>query len=262
MKLFYRHYGQGKPLIILHGLLGLSDNWVSFARQMADKYSIYILDQRNHGQSPHSKTFNYYALVDDLREFILDHQIEKPIILGHSMGGKVAAMFALEYADLCRSVIVVDISLRNYERRYYHINLIETMLSIDLSSVSTRHEVENILSQKISEPEIRLFLLKNLYRRSRNDFAWRPDLESLSENIDELMAGVAAGRVFKKPALFIRGGKSNYVRYNDYDQIYRSFPDATIKTIDNAGHWVHTDAPEEFYENTTGFLAKLENKSR
>lgn len=260
MKLFYRHYGQGKPLIILHGLLGLSDNWVSFARQISDRYSVYIPDQRNHGQSPHSPTFNYYSLVDDLFEFINDHHLEQPIILGHSMGGKVAAMFALEYESLCRAAIIVDISLRSYDRRYYHINLIETMLSINLGSISSRQEVENQLSHHIPDPEIRLFILKNLYRRSRNDFAWRPDLVSLSDNIDELMAGVVTGNVFKKPSLFLRGGKSDYVMHVDFDQIYRNFPDATIKTIDNAGHWMHTDAPEEFFRITSDFLNKLEQR--
>lgn len=260
MKLFYRHYGEGKPLIILHGLLGLSDNWVTYARRLANRYSVYIPDQRNHGQSPHSPAFNYYSLVDDLHEFIQEHEIRQPVILGHSMGGKVAAMFALEYPEIARALMVVDISLRDYERRYYHINLIDIMRSMDLSAVQSRQEVEELLEQQIHEPRIRLFLLKNLYRRTRNDFAWRPDLASLSDNIDELMAGVPLGRSFSKPALFIRGGNSDYVRYKDYDDIYRSFPDASIKTIEGAGHWIHTDAPDEFFRVTSDFLEQAESK--
>ncbi len=142
MKLFYRTYGQGKPFIILHGLFGISDNWVSFAKKNAKLgYQVFVLDQRNHGQSPHSPNFNYLALVDDLFEFIDEHELEEAVILGHSMGGKVAMRFALENPDYLSKLIVVDISLRQYPPRDYHLKVIRAMKKVDFSIVKNRQEV-------------------------------------------------------------------------------------------------------------------------
>ena len=124
MKLFHRKYGEGQPLIILHGLFGISDNWVTIGRRLADKFEVYILDQRNHGQSPHSDVFNYYAMVEDLYEFIENHQLFNPIIIGHSMGGKVAMNFALEHPSKVSKLIIVDMSVRKYSARQIHLNII------------------------------------------------------------------------------------------------------------------------------------------
>ena len=138
MELFFRHYGLGQPMIILHGIFGVSDNWVSFARQMAKDYEIFLPDQRNHGQSPHDPTLNYFALCADLQEFIEQHNIENPIILGHSMGGKVAMRFALENPDLIKALIVADISMRTYQRRHRHLEMIDAMMNVDFNKSENR----------------------------------------------------------------------------------------------------------------------------
>nr|NQU90655.1 alpha/beta fold hydrolase [Bacteroidota bacterium] len=257
MELFYRHYGAGKPLIILHGVFGISDNWVSFARQMADRYEVFIPDQRNHGQSPHDPAFNYYALCSDLYDFIDQHEIEDPIILGHSMGGKVAMHFALENPDMLKALIVADISMRTYDRRYRHLNMIDAMLSVDFNKATSRDDIEAQLLSGIPENRIRQFAMKNLYRRERSgQFAWRLNLEAINLNMDEVFEGIRSDKLFEKPALFIRGGNSEYVKYDDFDRIYRSFPKADIKTIEGAGHWLHAEKPDEFYGLVTAFLGR------
>jgi len=255
MKLFYRHYGAGRPLIILHGIFGISDNWVSFARQISEHYEVYIPDQRNHGHSPHNPAFNFFALCEDMNEFIGEHNIQNPIILGHSMGGKVAMRFALENPDISRALIIADISLRKYPRRHHHLDMIDAMLTVDLENAQSREEIEEWLKPRISEDRVRQFAMKNLYRRERGGhFAWRLNLEAINQGMEDIIEPVTSTTIFKKPALFVRGGNSDYVKYEDFDQIYRNFPRADIKTIEGAGHWLHADKPNEFSEVVMEFL--------
>ena len=256
MDLFYRHYGKGRPLIILHGVFGISDNWVSFARRIAGEgFEVFIPDQRNHGQSPHDSTFNYFALCSDLADFIDEHDIENPIILGHSMGGKVAMQFALENRNMLKGLIVADISMRTYQRRYRHLDMIDAMQSVNFEKAETRSDIEKQLMPGIPDKRIRQFAMKNLYRRERGgQFAWRLNLEAINLNMDEIFEGIRSENLFEKPSLFIRGGKSDYVSYEDFDQIYRNFPKADIQTIEGAGHWLHAEKPDEFYTIVMEFI--------
>ncbi|MBE0640164.1 MAG: alpha/beta fold hydrolase [Bacteroidales bacterium] len=257
MELFFRHYGKGQPMIILHGVFGVSDNWVTFAREMAGNYEIFIPDQRNHGQSPHDPTLNYFALCADLQEFIEHHHIENPIIIGHSMGGKVAMRFALENPEMTKALIVADISMRTYQRRYRHLEMIDAMMGVDFNQAESREEIEAQLKPMIKDDRVRLFAMKNLYRRQRGQFAWRLNLEAINLNMDEIFEGITSDRLYEKSALFIRGSESDYVKYEDFDQIYRNFQKADIKTIENAGHWLHVDQPEAFKKIVTEFLQKI-----
>jgi len=255
MDLFYREYGEGQPIVILHGLLGISDNWVGIARKIAEEgYRVLIPDQRNHGQSPQHPVFNYYALTDDISEFIETKSLDKPIILGHSMGGKVAMRYTLENPNSVSRIIIVDTSLRTYGRFDYHLKLIDAMLSVDFSRSGSRQEVEIVLSEKIRDERLVQFLLKNLYWKEKNLLAWRPNLQAISYHIEAMYDGVFYSTRFEKPALFIRGGKSDYILEEDYTAIYQNFPHAVITTIKNGTHWVHADEPEEFYRLLVGFL--------
>jgi pimeloyl-ACP methyl ester carboxylesterase len=257
MELFYREYGDGKPLIILHGLLGISDNWAGYGRKLArEGYRVLIPDQRNHGHSPHHPVVNYYALVDDLAEFIEVRKLEKPVIIGHSMGGKVAMRYSLEHPDSVDKLVVVDTSLRTYVRFNYHLQLIDAMLSVDFEKAHTRQEVEAVLSEKIREKRLQQFLMKNLFRKQKNKMGWRPNLEAISYNIDSMYDGVFYSVRFARPALFIRGGLSDYILEEDYQAIYQNFPQAEIVTIANGTHWVHADEPQAFYKALLGFLKK------
>ncbi len=257
MKLFYRTYGQGRPLVILHGIFGISDNWVTFARKVEDRFRIFIPDQRNHGQSPHDPAFNYFALCADLYEFIDEHELEDPIILGHSMGGKVAMRFALEHPDMLKALVIADISMRTYQRRYRHLDMIDAMMAVDFEHAETREDIEKQLEPMIKEERIRQFAMKNLYRRDRSgQFAWRLNLEAINLNMDEVFEGIRSEGLFEKPALFIRGGESDYIKYDDFDQIYRNFPKADIKTIDGAGHWLHAEKPKDFLNYFDEFIIR------
>jgi esterase len=255
MELFYREYGEGQPVIILHGLLGISDNWVGTARKLAKEgFRVLIPDQRNHGQSPQGPVFNYYTLTDDIEEFIETRKLVRPVILGHSMGGKVAMRYTLENPDSVSRLIVVDTSLRTYIRFNYHLMLIDAMLSVDFNQLRSRNEVEHAISEKIRDERMVQFLLKNLYWKEKGLLAWRPNLQAISYHLEDLYDGVFYSTRFEKPALFIRGGKSDYILEEDYAAIFQSFPSAIIKTIENGTHWVQADEPEAFYKIVLEFL--------
>lgn len=256
MKLFYRQYGEGQPLIILHGLFGISDNWVTIGRRLAEKFEVYIIDQRNHGQSPHSDTFNYYSLVDDLYEFIEDHQLINPVLTGHSMGGKVAMNFALEHPHRVDRLIVVDIGVKAYPARQQHMDILNAMLSVDFDSVSSRDEVEKIITSSVKSPRISQFVLKNLYRIGNTRLAWRLNVEAIYNNIENIFEAIDSPYTFDKPALFVRGGASDYIQPEDYDSIKKIFTKAQFQVIDKASHWVHAEKPDELCAVFSKFLEK------
>ena len=256
MELFYRQYGDkgDQPIIILHGLFGVSDNWVSYARRIAmEGFDVFVVDQRNHGQSPQSNNFNYLALTDDLFDFIDEHEIEDPILIGHSMGGKVAMRFALENPHLINKLVVVDITLKAYGPREHHRKIIAAMKAVDLRAVVSRNDVENQLAGFIPETRIRQFIMKNLHRKDKNDFEWRIYLNGLENNLDQMFDAIDTITKFEKPTLFIKGGASDYILREDFDQIRYNFPNAEIITIEGASHWVHVEAMERFYQLTMGF---------
>ncbi|MCK9291575.1 MAG: alpha/beta fold hydrolase [Bacteroidales bacterium] len=257
MKLFFRKYGQSgyQPLIILHGLFGNSDNWVSYARRIADEgFEVFIPDQRNHGLSPHSEIFNYPAMTDDLLEMMEDQSISRPIILGHSMGGKVAMFLALEYPESVHKLVVVDISLKAYGSRPYHQQLIQAMQAVDLNRLNSRQAIDHELQKEIKELRIRQFLMKNLHWRDKEQLEWRLNLQGIGQNLTQMFDAIETSTKFTKPSLFIRGGASDYILPEDYPQIRWNFPYAEIITIEGASHWVHADSAEQFYLISSGFM--------
>ncbi|MBI9032948.1 MAG: alpha/beta fold hydrolase [Bacteroidales bacterium] len=257
MKLYHRKYGQGPAVIILHGLFGISDNWATIGRRIAEKYEVHMIDLRNHGRSPHSPVFNFPAMVSDLEELIEDLELENIILVGHSLGGKIAMHFALQYPELITKLVVVDISMRHYPAREEHLKMIEAMRSIDFSEFSNRKQIEEVLKEKISNERIRLFVLKNLHRIDRSTFTWRLNVNAIYENIDNVFEGIEyENTTFNKETLFVRAGKSNYIIDDDYSRIFQHFPEAKIQTIEKASHWVHADTPEELCELLNTFLNK------
>ena len=256
MKLFYREFGSGQPVIILHGLFGQSDNWVTVARRIADQFHVFIPDQRNHGQSPHASVHSFPAMADDLSAFIEEHGIVNPIIIGHSMGGKTAMTYALENAGAVKKLVVIDISPRRYPERKIHTQVISQMMNIDLRTVTTRTEVEKILDSQISDSRVRMFIMKNLYYKLHGQLAWRLNLEAINQSMDLLFDGISSDNRYMGPALFVRGGKSDYIRDSDIPLIENLFPSAIIKTISGASHWVHADAPEELCYLLSSFLER------
>jgi esterase len=256
MNLFFREFGEGQPVIILHGLFGQSDNWVTVGRRIADQFHVYIPDQRNHGQSPHTSIHSFPAMTDDLAEFIEELHIENPVLIGHSMGGKVAMTYALENPGKVKKLVVIDISPRRYPERITHTQVISQMISIDLETLTTRGEVEKILNSTIADTRVRMFILKNLYYKIHGKLAWRLNLDAISQSMDLLFDSICSENQYKGPTLFIRGGKSDYVPDADIPMIKSMFPEAVIKTITGASHWVHADAPEELCFMLSSFLER------
>lgn len=253
MKLFYRELGgKGQPLIILHGLFGSSDNWLTQAKVFAEKFHVYMPDQRNHGQSPHSEDdFDYSVMADDIHEFLITNAIHDPIILGHSMGGKAAMKFALDHPELLSKLIVVDIAPKSY--RIHHDKILAGLKSIELDSVQSRNEADELLSAYEPDESTRQFLLKNLQRKSGGGFSWKINLPVLDRDIDKISNGFSLEKTFEKPSLFIRGSRSNYVKEEDLPQIHRFFPQSKVVTLDT-GHWVHAEKPREFIEAVMNFI--------
>lgn len=251
MKLFYRQSGTGKPLIILHGLFGSSDNWFSLAKVFAEKYAVYLVDQRNHGQSPQSDEFNYKLLAEDLYSFIHEHKLRTPYIIGHSMGGKTAMNFAVKYPDQLEKLIVVDIVPKAYP--VHHDHILDGLKSINIDALTSRNEADTILSKQVSELEVRQFLLKNLYRTSEGKFQWRVNLNAIDKHIEEIGAGMQYSGTFQGPTLFINGARSNYFKTGDESLIRSCFPSAKIISLDT-GHWVQAENPGEFARTVTTFL--------
>ena len=253
MKLHFRTLGEGQPLVILHGLFGTSDNWQTLARRFSESYKVYLLDMRNHGRTDHSHEFDYQLMADDIREFVESENLQNPIIMGHSMGGKAAMNFALQNPDILERLIVVDIAPKAYPP--HHDEIIAGLKSVDLATLQSRNEADEKLKPYIPEPDVRLFLLKNLYRKEDNTFDWRVNLKALEENIDKLGGEITSASPFLKPTLFVRGGKSKYIKPEDeFNFICHLFPNVEIETIEEAGHWVHAEAPEKFYNIVMNFL--------
>lgn len=244
MRLNFKSFGSGTPVVILHGLFGSLGNWQTFARQLSSEYRVFSVDLRNHGKSPHSDEHSYQAMADDVYEFLSTHHLEKAHILGHSMGGKAAMQFAAEHPQRVLKLLIVDIAPRAYSGA--HDRIADALLEMDLSKITKREEADALLSQRISEPAVRQFLLKNL-DRTENGFIWKMNLKSLHANYSKINAPITSAHPVNIPVFVIRGGKSDYVSDNDMELFRKIFPQARLITIPNAGHWVHADAPDDFY---------------
>jgi pimeloyl-ACP methyl ester carboxylesterase len=244
--------GKGEPLLILHGLLGMGDNWVSFARQMAaESYQVHLIDQRNHGRSFHDDEMNYEVMVKDLERYMDYYQLNRVNLLGHSMGGKTAMFFSIKNPTAIKKLIIVDISPAYYPPHHHFI--FEAIKELPLITDS-RKELEKTLNQKIQNPSITQFILKNIKRNKENGFQWRPNIPVLEESLEELGDALPPMSVFDKETLFIKGEKSPYITQKDFSLIKAHFPKAEIKTIEGAGHWVHAEKPVIFKKIISEFL--------
>jgi len=252
MQLNYKEFGQGEPLIILHGLFGTLDNWQTLAKRFAENYTVFIIDQRNHGKSPHMDEHSYELMAEDLRIFMESNFMFKAHILGHSMGGKTAMKFALNNPDMVDKLTIVDISPKQNEGG--HETIFEALFSLDLAKIKSRSEADAELTKLIADLGVRQFLLKNLTRKKEGGYRWKMNLTALHMHYQEILAETVGEDTFDEPSLFIRGGKSGYILDEDIPQIKEFFPAARIETVADAGHWVHAEQPEELYRLVSEFL--------
>jgi len=245
MKLFYREQGQGQVIIILHGIFGSSDNWLTQSKLLSQQYHVYSVDLRNHGQSPHVDEFDYASMVRDLEEFLEQHLIKDPVIIGHSMGGKVAMNFAVAHPEKLQKLIIVDIAPKPYDLTHYVI--MDGLKAVPIEKLTTRNEADEALAPYVPEADVRQFLLKNLQRKPEGGFRWKLNLPVIDANLPKIGHDLQYPGKFEKPALFIRGGRSRYILDEDMKHIREVFPLAELETLDT-GHWVQAEKPNEFVE--------------
>ncbi len=252
MELFFRKIGEGKPVVFLHGVFGSSDNLFTVSKQIAEAgYAVYTLDARNHGQSPWSPDFNYEVMAEDLNTFLIQNNIENASIIGHSMGGKTLMQFSQNFTNY-KNLVIVDIAPRFYPTHHQHI--IQGLEAIDLHTLQSRKEAENIFGTYVEDLGERQFILKNLYRTENEGFAWRINIPVISENIYLIGEEIVLENTINAKTLVIRGSESSYVSDQDFSDFKMAYPNAQLATIDGANHWVHATRPAEFVKTIIDFL--------
>ena len=257
MQLNYKTFGSedAQPLIILHGLFGMLDNWQTLGRKFAEEYRVFLIDQRNHGKSPHSLELDYYLMSEDLAEFMDEHELEEAHIIGHSMGGKTVMQFAMDYPNRVGKLVVVDIAPVAYEAG--HEEIFEALFSVSIDELENRQEADKALEKWIQEIGVRQFLLKNLARRKEGGYQWKFNLQAIHFSYENLIANSLTDfDVFEGTTLFVKGEHSpRYIELAEVEAtILPHFPNAQIEVVKDAGHWVHAEQPKAFFEVVSGFL--------
>jgi len=253
MNLYSKIYGEkNQALIILHGLFGMGDNWNSLGKKFSKYYQVHLVDLRNHGKSPHSENFNYDVMCDDILEYIIANKITDPVILGHSLGGKVAMKFAFTHPNKIKKLIIADIAPRRYNTDFF-LSILETLHKLPLENFEKREEIDEVLANTYNDRRMRLFLMKNLYRNEKEEFNWRFNLNVLLKKISNIQQADFITGICDVPSCFIAGGKSDYITTEDKLIISSHFSNFSISTIDAAGHWIHAESPEKFYAEVLKF---------
>lgn len=251
--LYSKIEGEGKPFLILHGFLGMSDNWKTLGLEFSKLgYQVHMLDLRNHGRSLQSPNFNYEIMAQDVKEYCDQNKLENIILLGHSMGGKVAMEVATTCPNLVEKLIIADIGTKFYPQ--HHQSIIEGLMSVDFSLKPSRSDVDEQVAHYVKDFGTRQFLLKSLYWKESDQLDYRFNINYLNENIDEIGKELSSGKSFEKNTLFLRGSNSNYILDEDILEIQSHFPKMILKTVSNSGHWLHAENPNEFYEYVINFL--------
>ncbi len=245
IELNYKELGEGKPVLILHGFLGMLDNWKTFGRKLAQEYKVFLIDQRDHGRSPHTDDFNYEILAKDLLKFMNDHRLEKAHLIGHSMGGKTVMKFMQLFEEKVISAVIVDIAPKAYD--HHHTDILDALHSINPEQVKDRNDADISLEHYIKDWGVRQFLMKNLTRNPDGGFRWKMNLKLLTEKYNSIIQPVNQ-QSSAKACLFVNGSKSNYIKETDHKEILQVFPNAKFETIQDAGHWVHAEKGEELLE--------------
>lgn len=245
--------GVGKPFVILHGFLGMSDNWKTLGRQFSEQgFQVHLVDQRNHGRSFHNDNFNYEVLAEDLKQYCDANNLEDIILLGHSMGGKTAMLFSTLYQELVSKLIIADISPRFYP--IHHDSILNGLSALDFSTIKSRGEADTVLSNYVQDFGTRQFLLKNLYWVEKGQLGLRINLEVLKNEVAEIGEALPSYSVFEKDTLFLRGDRSEYIGIDDEIMITNHFSKAKVETISNAGHWLHAENPKDFFDAVMKFV--------
>lgn len=247
--------GQGEPLVILHGFLGMGDNWKTLAKQFAaDGYEVHLVDQRNHGRSFHSEHFSYELMAEDLKAYCDAKGLRSIALLGHSMGGKTAMLFATTYPERVTKLIIADIGSKHYPQHHQAILQGLELLQSNKKALESRRAADDFLTTYISDLGTRMFLLKNLYWIEKGHLGLRMNLPVLIRHIEEVGKALPENASYNGEVLFLRGAKSQYILDQDVKELENAFAKAVLKTIPDAGHWLHAENPKDFYKEVINFL--------
>lgn len=253
MELYANVFGEGTPFLILHGFLGMGDNWKTLGKKIAEQgYQVHLIDQRNHGRSPKADEFNYELLAEDLWAYCTTHDLQNIVLLGHSMGGKTAMLFASRYEHIIKKLIIVDIGPKYYP--LHHQDILDGLQSLDFEELKTRGQVDQALSEYVKDTGVRMFLMKNLYWREKGQLDLRIHLSALVANADQIGVPLLNDSIFEGETLFLKGANSNYILEDDESLIKKHFLNAVIEEVSGAGHWLHAENPSEFLEIVFRFL--------
>lgn len=255
MELFHRVLGEGnsESLVILHGLFGSSDNWTTLAKRFATDFEVILVDQRNHGKSPHGPDFNYDVMAEDLLELVYNRRLTTFHLLGHSMGGKAAMRFAQRWPEFLASLMVADIGPQAYPP--HHDKILEALRTADQVALKSRKSAEAHLARFIEEPGVRQFLLKNLYWKEKTALAWRMNVADIDRQMDRILEALP-DEIVEVPTLFMRGLSSNYLRDKDLLTLPERFPDVRVLDFPGAGHWLHAEQPDRLYQLVVDFVGE------
>lgn len=248
----YKEFGEGEATLILHGVFGMLDNWQSFAKRLAENYNVFIIDQRNHGKSFHSDAFSYELMAEDLKKFMDEHSLDRAHIIGHSMGGKTAMQFAFTYPERLNKLIVIDIAPKQYMPG--HLEIFHALFDLDLESIESRKEAADALADQIPSQAVRQFLLKNLSRNKEGSYHLKMNLPVIYQNYDKIIEALESDVPYEGETLFVKGGYSPYIQEEDSELIEQLFPNSNVFEIEQSGHWVHAQKPQELFELISGYL--------
>ncbi len=256
VKLSVREYGDGEPVVIVHGLFGSKDNWHTAAQSLASDFRVIIPDLRNHGQSPHCSDMDYENMAADLQEMFDSQKIQKAHLVGHSMGVKVVLSFAMKWPDRVQKLVLVDMAHREYKAR--HTKILEALQAVPSGQFHKRSEADSVLGEKISDPLVRAFLLKSMHRADNGTLHWRLNVAAIVENYPKLGRAIEMKIQPQRQVLLISGGKSDYVTERDVEALGGYFPRLETKQFADASHWVHYDVGDDFISEVKAFLMRKE----
>lgn len=252
MRLNYKQFGDGDPVIILHGLLGMLDNWQSLARRLGEGYHVHILDARNHGRSPHQMAMNYPLMAEDVIGFMDEHGFSDAHLIGHSMGGKTVMQVALDHPERVRSLVPIDIAPKAYPPG--HLEILSALSNANLGQNASRASIQEQLVAELGDLRVVLFLMKNIARADGGGYKWRMNLDSIKSNYDLIIGNVTGEEAYTGPVLFLKGADSGYIKDDDLEEILEIFPMAKLQTVPQSGHWLHADQPEIVLASLQTFL--------
>lgn len=260
MDLYANVIGEGKPMLILHGLFGMGDNWKTIGKRFAEEagFQVHLIDQRNHGRSPHTETWNYEVMAEDIKDYIDKNDLKDIVLIGHSMGGKTGMHFAVKYPDLITTLIVVDIAPKPYPP--HHQTIINGLTALEKEELTSRRGADEKLSASIDDWGTRQFLLKNLYWKEKGKLAFRMNLPVIRDNIEEVGKAIGEDERFEGWTLFVKGENSDYIQEGDEELIENHFPDSQLLPISGSGHWIHAEKPDALFDSVTEFIDYTKSK--